>query len=100
VVVRYYFDDGCQETQKNDRLLLVNLGHDFDLERITEPLLAPPLESGLGGWRMLWSSEDPSYGGHGCAEPCSAGEGWLVPAAATVLLAPAVTKPTGKGGAK
>jgi maltooligosyltrehalose trehalohydrolase len=97
VAVRYYFDQGRQETQGYDRLLLVNLGQDFEIERITEPLLAPPIEAGLDAWRTLWCSEDPSYGGHGCAELCSAGEGWLVPAAATVLLAPAfaVTKGTG-----
>src|SRR5664279_3757186 len=96
VVLRYYFDDSRQETQENDRLLLVNLGPDFELERITEPLLAPPIEAGLDAWRTLWCSEAPSYGGHGCAEPCGAGNSWLVPAAAAVLLAPAfaVTKGT------
>jgi maltooligosyltrehalose trehalohydrolase len=94
VVLRYYFDDAHQQTERNDRLLLVNLGHDFEIDRISEPLLAPPIESGLGAWRTQWSSEDPTYGGDGCAEPHTADHGWLVPAAATVLLAPAfaVTK--------
>jgi maltooligosyltrehalose trehalohydrolase len=89
VVLRYYFDDARQETQGNDRLLLVNLGHDFEIECIAEPLLAPPIEAGFDSWRTQWCSEDPAYGGHGCREPYNTNDGWLVPAAATVLLAPA-----------
>jgi hypothetical protein len=69
--------------------LLVNLGHDFEIECIAEPLLAPPVESGFDSWRTQWCSEDPAYGGHGCREPYNTNDGWLVPAAATVLLAPA-----------
>jgi maltooligosyltrehalose trehalohydrolase len=89
MILRYYFNDALQETQRNDRLLLVNLGQDFEIERITEPLLTPPIEAGFDGWRTQWCSEDPAYGGHGCGEPYSTNDGWLVPAAATVLLAPA-----------
>ena len=69
----------------------MNLGADLRLERPAEPLLAPPAEPAHARWRMAWSSEDPSYGGHGCAEP-DGGEsgdcGWLIPGAAAVLLIP------------
>jgi maltooligosyltrehalose trehalohydrolase len=49
-----------------DRLLVVNLGSDLDLEPAPEPLLAP-----LAGmrWEVLWSSEDPRYGGGGAPPP-------------------------------
>ena len=89
VILRYYFDDAHQETQQNDRLLLVNLGQNIEIERITEPLLAPPIESGFDTWRIQWNSTDPTYGGDGCAEPYTPDAGWLVPAAAALLLTPA-----------
>ncbi|HEX3556221.1 MAG TPA: malto-oligosyltrehalose trehalohydrolase [Thermoanaerobaculia bacterium] len=49
-----------------DRLLIVNLGGDLELEPVPEPLLAP-----LTGrrWEVLWSSEDPRYGGSGAPPP-------------------------------
>lgn len=87
-LLRYYSDDTSDATEGNDRILLVNLGEDFEIDRISEPLLAPPIESGWDGWQMTWCSEDPAYGGHGCAEPCDTHGGWLIPAATTALLAP------------
>ena len=45
-----------------DRLLLVNLGTDLTLAPMPEPLLAP-LED--RAWQILWSSEQPAYGGGG-----------------------------------
>jgi hypothetical protein len=48
--------------EKGDRLLLINLGGDLLLDPAPEPLLAPPAGS---KWRMIWSSEDPKYGGSG-----------------------------------
>jgi maltooligosyltrehalose trehalohydrolase len=45
-----------------DRLLIVNLGRDFRLSPVAEPLMAPPLEM---QWQPLWSSDDPKYGGPG-----------------------------------
>jgi maltooligosyltrehalose trehalohydrolase len=45
---------------EDDRLLVVNLGVDFDLARAPDPLAAPPA---LGQWRILWSSEALRYGG-------------------------------------
>jgi maltooligosyltrehalose trehalohydrolase len=45
-----------------DRLLLVNLGSDLDVQPVPEPLLAPPLGS---RWELQWSSHSPAYGGSG-----------------------------------
>lgn len=55
-VLRYF--GYCGE----ERLLIVNLGQDLCLESMAEPLLAPP--SGQE-WSLVWSSENPSYGGNG-----------------------------------
>ena len=46
----------------DDRLVLVNLGADLDLANVAEPLLAPPFGK---TWRILFSTEDPRYGGAG-----------------------------------
>ena len=54
--VRFFGADG------DDRLLLVNLGLTHTLAAAPEPLLAPPPGR---GWNILWSSEDPKYGGDG-----------------------------------
>jgi maltooligosyltrehalose trehalohydrolase len=52
-----WFDDAG-----DDRLVLVNLGRDFEWYPLAEPLSAPPLNR---QWELLWSSEDPRYGGSG-----------------------------------
>jgi maltooligosyltrehalose trehalohydrolase len=70
--------------QADDRLLVVNLGRDLALQPAPEPLLAPP--EGMV-WKILWSSEDPRYGGSGTA-PLEAEEGWHVPGHAAVVLRP------------
>ncbi|HEV3117812.1 MAG TPA: malto-oligosyltrehalose trehalohydrolase [Gemmataceae bacterium] len=67
-----------------ERLLLVNLGRDLHLQHAPEPLLAPP--SGHG-WTLLWSSEDPRYGGHG-TPPVETEEEWSVPGESAVVLMP------------
>lgn len=65
------------------RLLLVNLGVAMDLSPIPEPLLAAPNPA---GWQILWSSENPKYGGSGVAQVI--GENvWRIPGHAAVLLA-------------
>ena len=69
-----------------DRLLLVNLGTDLQLDVAPEPLLAPPLGA---RWRTLWSSEDPRYGGRGTAA-VETDDGFHLPGHAAVVLAPAV----------
>jgi maltooligosyltrehalose trehalohydrolase len=66
-----------------DRLLLVNLGIDTILGPVPEPLLAPPL--GMT-WQVLWSSENPRYGGAG-ALPVENETGWLVIGKSAVVLA-------------
>ncbi len=72
-----YFGGGS-----GDRLLLVNLGRDRFFERIGEPLLAPP---DGGAWRLLWSSEEPRYGGGGTPEPVADGA-WHLPGHAALVL--------------
>ena len=66
----------------DDRLLLVNLGVELALDGMAEPLLAPPAGQ---RWRMIWSSEDPRYGGAGTPE---LEEAWRLPAETTLVLAP------------
>jgi maltooligosyltrehalose trehalohydrolase len=68
----------------DDRLLVVNLGPDLWLEPAPEPLLAP-IEG--GGWRTIWSSEAPEYGGSG-TPPLETKENWIIPGEAAVLLGP------------
>jgi maltooligosyltrehalose trehalohydrolase len=78
LVARFFGD------ASDDRLLVVNLGRDLDLDPGPEPLLAPPA---AGAWQVAWSSEDPGYGGGGTA-PLETDEGWRIPGHAAVLLAP------------
>ena len=73
-----------------DRLLLVNLGRDLKLSPSPEPLLAPPDNC---EWRILWSSEDPAYGGDGTA-PFDSEQNCTVPAHAAIVLAPGATVET------
>jgi maltooligosyltrehalose trehalohydrolase len=68
----------------DDRLLVVNLGPDLDLSSTAEPLIAPPDGN---GWRVLWSSEDPRYGGGGTAA-LDDERGIRVAGHAALLLAP------------
>ncbi len=88
LVLRFFGGDA------GDRLLLINLGRDLDLEAAPEPLLAPPEAA---AWEVRWSSEDPAYGGGGtpAIEVQSRG-GWHVPGHAAVLLA---SMPTGGSAA-
>jgi maltooligosyltrehalose trehalohydrolase len=69
----------------NDRLLLVNLGRDLVRRSIPDPLVAPPKGR---EWGLLWSSEDPAYGGGGTPE-IETKERWRLPGHATVVLAAA-----------
>ncbi|HXZ78421.1 MAG TPA: DUF3459 domain-containing protein, partial [Terriglobales bacterium] len=71
------FGDGA-----GDRLIIVNLGHDLRLESVAEPLMAPSPEM---RWELLWSSEDPRYGGSG-TPPVQTKETWNLPAEAAVVL--------------
>ena len=75
-----WFDD-----EHGDRLLVVNLDRELPLAAPSEPLLAPTYGA---TWQLLWSSEDPRYGGYGVAMPVAdAGLGeWRLPAQSAVLL--------------
>jgi maltooligosyltrehalose trehalohydrolase len=79
-----YFSDG----NRNDRLLVVNLGKHQTLSPAPEPLLAPP--AGLE-WEILWSSDSPRYGGSG-AETATTEERWTLPAETTMALRPVPRK--------
>jgi maltooligosyltrehalose trehalohydrolase len=68
--------------QAGERLLLVNMGGDLQLDPAPEPLLAPP-EGCV--WRLLWSTEAPCYGGCGTV-PVESDENWRIPGHAAVAL--------------
>jgi maltooligosyltrehalose trehalohydrolase len=80
LALRYFQDDPA-----NDRLVLVNLGPSFARPVAPEPLLAPPAGT---GWRLVWSSEDPRYGGHGTPRPFDRIR-LAIPARSALVLAPA-----------
>ncbi len=78
-----------------DRLLLINLGADLELDPAPEPLLAPPAGA---RWQVLWSSEEPRYGGAGAPPPEDADGGWRLPGRAAIALAPAPREPRRESG--
>src|ERR1051326_8532256 len=65
-----------------DRLLVVNLGTDLHLISPAEPLLAPPRGR---SWKILWSSENPAYGG-GNTPPVECPDGWKIRGHSAVVL--------------
>jgi maltooligosyltrehalose trehalohydrolase len=77
-VLRFFVEDG------HDRLLVVNLGRDLHLDPAPEPLLAPPENM---RWKILWSSEDPCYGGSG-TPPLETETNWYIRGEAAVVLTP------------
>jgi maltooligosyltrehalose trehalohydrolase len=66
------------------RLLLVNFGRAMVRPFLAHPLLAPPAGK---RWNVLWSSDDPAYGGSGTPN-VDTDEGWCIPGEAAVLLHP------------
>ena len=70
------------ESHGDDRLLIINLGRDIDRKSFAEPLVAPPRGK---AWEVLWSSEEPDYGGTGTAEFETA-KGWHLPANTLLVL--------------
>ena len=77
-LLRYFSDaDG-------DRLLIVNLGRDLHQDPAPEPLLAPPVNK---SWHVLWSSENPRYGGMGVLHPDTDDNWRLMGHSATLLIA-------------
>jgi len=77
-LLRYFVEVG------QDRLLIVNLGRDLHLAQAPEPLLAPP-EGKV--WEVLWSSEDPAYGGSGFVNP-DGEDNWQIQARSAIVLSP------------
>jgi maltooligosyltrehalose trehalohydrolase len=73
-----YFGD-----YEDARLILVNFGVDLQLTPVPEPLLAPP--KGME-WEILWSSEDPRYGGGGT--PPFSDQNWRILGHAAIVLIP------------
>ncbi len=75
----------------HDRLILINLGRDLTLLPAAQPLLAPPQQR---HWNLLWSSDDPKYGGSGTALLDT--RQWRLPGHAAIVLAaqPADTAPS------
>jgi maltooligosyltrehalose trehalohydrolase len=77
-VLRFFGENG------GDRLLLINFGIDHHLTPVPEPLLAAPATT---AWGVLWSSEDPRYGGLGVL-PSENVENWFIPGKAAFVLIP------------
>jgi maltooligosyltrehalose trehalohydrolase len=69
----------------DDRLLVVNFGLDLCLEPAPEPLLASPWEK---QWRVMWSSENPTYGGGG-TPPVETDGTWNIPGESALFFGPA-----------
>jgi maltooligosyltrehalose trehalohydrolase len=82
-VVRFF-----SQGNHDDRLLMVNLGVQLQLNPSPEPLLGPPENT---RWEVRWSTEDPRYGGNGTA-PLDSELNWIIPAHAAVVLHPAELK--------
>ncbi len=75
-VLRWFDDD------HGDRLLVVNFGEEADIHPAPEPLLAPPYNH---EWTLIWSSDEPHYGGFGTVSPYG-DSGWLVSGESAALL--------------
>lgn len=69
-------------TGNGDRLLVVNLGREAQLELMNDPLLAPPRD---GAWRVAWSSDAIEYGGSGAVDFTETAP-WRIPARSLTLL--------------
>lgn len=78
-ILRYFGDH-----EEDQRLLMINFGVDFPLSPSPEPLLAPPKGT---EWEILWSSEDPRYGGGG-TPPLLTNQKWQVFGHSTIILIP------------
>ncbi len=65
----------------DERLLLVNLGADLQLDIVPEPLLASPPGR---RWEVLWTSEAVEYGGSGGA--AFREDDWRIPGESAVVV--------------
>jgi maltooligosyltrehalose trehalohydrolase len=67
-----------------DRVLIVNLGGEITMPIVPEPLLSPyPSRE----WSVIWSSEDPAYGGLGIPDRVIE-DRWHLPGESALVLAP------------
>jgi len=78
-VLRYFGEAG------DDRLVFVNLGPRVHVDPFPEPLTAPSAEAHRG-WRVVFSTDDPRYGGWGTPPVNTTDDGWWMPAECTVVL--------------
>ena len=78
-VFRFFAPEQLGDESSGDRILVVNLGADVELSPAPEPLLAPPAGT---AWTLMWSSDDPCYGGEGAYSPEKASWDGSFPAAA------------------
>jgi maltooligosyltrehalose trehalohydrolase len=74
-LLRYFIAEG-------DVLLLMNLGGDISESHLPEPLLAAPAGK---EWTIIWSSEDPRYGGTG-TPPVFTQAGLMLPGRSAILM--------------
>jgi maltooligosyltrehalose trehalohydrolase len=88
-VLRYFGPGG------DDRLLVVNLGSDLQLDPAPEPLLAPPENM---SWSLELCTENPEYGGSGAPPYEEEGLNWMIPGHAAAFFRPApAMKKRGRG---
>ncbi|WP_306916200.1 malto-oligosyltrehalose trehalohydrolase [Rhizobium mesoamericanum] len=73
----------------DERLLIVNIGNDLPIDSLADPLFAPPAQT---EWQVIWSSEDPAYGGSG-RRPYDFGKRWVLNADIALVLAPVLCRP-------
>ncbi len=78
-VLRFFSEQGHGQ----DLVLMVNFGRDLSLQCAIDPLLATADGT---AWQVLWSSEDPRYGGQG-TPPVVFEEGLRCPGEAALVLA-------------
>lgn len=88
-LIRYIGDrstssPGDNVGDRDDRLLVVNLGGQWEPPSIPEPLIAPP--DGCD-WLVVWSSEAAIYGGAGSPPAISGGRWRLAPDSAVLAIA-------------
>lgn len=77
-------------TPEEDHLLLVNLGTDFLVDSIPDPLFAPPAGC---RWEAIWSSEAAAYDGSGVREVDFA-KRWTLSGQSALFLAAAAALPS------
>lgn len=76
------------EGYRDDRILVVNLGAQLDVNPSPLPLLGPPENC---EWQVQWSTEDPKYGGNG-TPALDSDLNWVIPGHAAVVLKPVKRK--------